>query len=44
MIVEYTTPEGQTAWGVTWENEANNERYLVRTAFVLNPKVVFQRE
>lgn len=44
LIVEYTTPEGRTTWGVTWANEspAMQARYLDETEFVQSPSVVWR--
>jgi hypothetical protein len=43
-IVEYTTPEGRIAWGVTWASEhpLRHRRYEVETEYVRNPRVIWR--
>lgn len=44
-IVEYNTPEGGTTWGVVWEGDgAHPDRYNWPSAFVLNPRTIFERK
>jgi hypothetical protein len=42
-IVEYTTLEGATVWGVVFENEPEHmrDRYEQPTAFVNHPRVIW---
>jgi hypothetical protein len=46
MVVEYTTPEGNTVWGVTWVNEpgVSQVRYLVESQFVINPIIIWRKK
>jgi len=40
LIVEYTTPEGNKAWGVTYRGQ-HPLRYLMPSPFIINPKVIW---
>jgi hypothetical protein len=42
-IVEYTTPEGATTWGIVYEGE-DVERYNRPSNFVRNPRTIFARK
>lgn len=44
LIVEYTNAYGNRTWGVTWSNEhiSRQERYLLESAFVNKPKVIWR--
>lgn len=42
-IIEYTTPEGATTWGVVFRDERDPYRYERPTHFVRNPKVIWKR-
>lgn len=46
LIVEYTTYEGNTTWGVTWSNETRERqlRYLVETQWVRQPRIIWRAE
>lgn len=46
LIVEYTTPEGKTTWGVTWSHEtpARQLRYLSESHFVRHPRIIWSAE
>ena len=44
QIVEYTTLEGNKAYGVTWINEPieRQHRYEIETEYVRNPRIVWR--
>ena len=42
-IVEYTTPEGQTSWGVVFRGERDLYRYDHATPFIREPRVIWAR-
>lgn len=42
-IVEYTTPEGATAWGVVFQGDRDPYRYEVPTHWVRNPRLLWAR-
>jgi len=45
LIVEYTTPYGNTCWGVTWVTESRERqlRYLTPSPYVINPHLLWER-
>jgi hypothetical protein len=44
MIVEYTNAYGKQAYGVTWINQQNQQKYLIESEFIRNPKVIWSIE
>lgn len=42
-IVEYTTLEGATVWGVVMANERNKDRYNEETIYVRGPRTIWER-
>lgn len=42
-IVEYTTPEGATCWGVAFRGDRDLYRYETETQFVRNPRLIWAR-
>lgn len=42
-ITEYTNFEGRTCWGVVFHTEPI-DRYQEETAYVRNPKIIWQRK
>lgn len=46
LIVEYTNQAGQQTWGVTWtvEHPVRQERYLLDSEFVQNPREIWRAE
>jgi hypothetical protein len=43
-IVEYTTPEGATTWGVVFRGERDPGRYERPTYYVQNPRVIWRKK
>lgn len=41
-IVEYTNVGGHIAWGVTWQHEQDQDRYLRQSYRILNPRVIWE--
>lgn len=41
-IIEYTTPEGETAWGVVFRGERDPYRYERATHYVQKPKLIWK--
>lgn len=42
-IVEYTNMAGNITWGVVYITDRNKERYMEETAYVRDPKVIWDR-
>ena len=44
QIVEYTNSRGNKTWGVTWTNESKDRqnRYLVESQYIRNPKIIWR--